>query len=66
MQPRILYPARLSFRVEDTVSQINIKQDCDHYTTPVRNIKGDSLSGEKRPKATKTRKEYRRSSEITI
>ena len=34
-------------------------------TSPMRNIKKDSFGGKERPKATKTRKEQRKSPETT-
>ena len=46
MQPRILYPARLSFKIEED-SQTKTKGVRDDYTSPARNFKGDSLKGEK-------------------
>ena len=61
MQPRTFYPTRLFFRIEEIEfpRQTKTKGVCDHRISPARNIKGDSLSGKERPKATKTRKEQR-------
>jgi len=53
MQPRIFYPARLSFRVEEKQS-FQDKQTLNLVTTtsPTRNTKGDLLKGKERTKAT--------------
>lgn len=46
LQPRTLYLARLSFRIERScVSQTKAKGVHDYQTSPERNIKGESLSG---------------------
>ena len=48
MQPRILYPARLLFRIRERKSfQDRQKQKiCDHQASPTENIKGHPVSGE--------------------
>ena len=55
MQPRILYPARLSFKIEREIKfprQTKIKGVCEHSTSAARNFKGDSLKGENMKKNT--------------
>ena len=52
MQPRILYPARLSFKIEGEIKSFPDKQKLKEYVItnpacPARNFKGDSLRGEK-------------------
>ena len=45
MQPRILYPARLSFKMEGEIElprQAATKRICDLQTSSARNFKGDS------------------------
>ena len=67
LQPKILYPARPSIRIEGVTKefprQIKTVRVHDHYTSPAKNIKGDSFSGKERSKARKPRKEQRKSSE---
>ena len=73
MQPRILYPARLSFKIEGEIKSFPEKQKLKESVTtnPALQeiLSGDSLREEKmkkekrkekkRPKATKTRKDQR-------
>ena len=50
MHPRILYPARISFKIEGEIKSIKDKQKlrvCDHQTSPTKNIKWDPLSQER-------------------
>lgn len=51
MQPRILYPAKLLFRIDGEIKNFpeKIKGIHDHQTSPLRNVKEDSLSGMERP-----------------
>ena len=46
MQPRILYPARLSFKMEGEIKSFQDRQGteriCDLQTSSARNFKGDS------------------------
>ena len=47
MQPRILYPARLSFKMEGEIKSFQDRQElkeyvCDLQTSSARNFKGDS------------------------
>ena len=48
LQPRILYPARLSFRIEGEIKKLlrkaKTKRIHQYKTYPKRNIKGSSLS----------------------
>ena len=61
MQPRILYPARQSFKIEGEIKNFPNKQKLKEFMTskPALHeiLKGTLWVGEKRPKATKTRKE---------
>ena len=58
MQPRILYPARLSFRTgESFQDKQKQKEFMNTKTALLRNIKEGLWSRKERPKATKTRKE---------
>ena len=44
MQPRILYPARLSFKMEGVIKSSKIgrtERICDHQTSSARNFKRD-------------------------
>ena len=53
MQPRILYPARLSFRIEgdkELPIQTETERICDHQTSSARNIKGASVKERGCPK----------------
>ena len=45
MQPRILYPARLSFKIEREIKSFPDKQKLKELVTtkPARNLKGDAL-----------------------
>ena len=46
MQPRILYPARLSFRIDGDIRTFQDRQKqriYDHQADPTRDIKGDSI-----------------------
>ena len=47
MQPKILYPARLSFRMDGETRSFQDQQKLKEYVTtkptPTRNIKGDSI-----------------------
>ena len=56
LQPRILYPARLSFRIEGEIKNFrlnkNKKLKCFVFTKPALQEIRDSLSGNKRPKVT--------------
>ena len=53
MQPRILYPARLSFRIEGQIKSFQDRQKLKyvtHHTGSARNIKGDSVIERGSPK----------------
>ena len=53
MQPRILYPARLSFRIEGEIrsfQETETERVCDYQTSPSRNIQGDPVNKEKAQK----------------
>ena len=54
MQSRILYPARLSFRMEGEIKSFQdrqkMKEYVDHQTSSARNIKGDSIKERGIPK----------------
>ena len=64
LQPRISSKATIQNRRKDKFPrQTKTKEVHDHLTSPVRNIKGDSLSGKEIPKVTNTRKEQRKSPE---
>ena len=60
IQPRILYPARLSFRKEGEIKSFQDRQQteriCDHQASSARNIKGDYVieRGSPRKQSTKT------------
>ena len=46
MQPRILYAARLSFRIEGEIKSFPDRQKlkiCDHQPSSARNTKGESV-----------------------
>ena len=63
LQPRILYPARLSFRIEEEINSFQYRQTeriCDHQTSFARNIKGDPVKERGSPKkqSTETGIEY--------
>ena len=50
MQPRILYPARLSFRMDEEIKRFQDGREKKKYVTkasPTRNIKGDPENEEK-------------------
>jgi len=68
MQPRILYPARLSLRIEGDIKSFPDKQKLKELvaTKPALQeiLKGTLCVWKKRTKATKTRKEQRTLSEI--
>ena len=56
MQLRILYPARLSFRIEGEIKSFQDRQklkECDHQTSSARNIKGDSVKKKKKKRMPK-------------
>ena len=54
MQPRILYPARFSFRIEGEIKSFQDRQKLKEYvttsTSSARNIKGDSVKERVSPK----------------
>ena len=53
MQPRILYPGRMSFKIEGEIKRFQdteTKRICDHQTSPVKNIKRDVLREERAQK----------------
>ena len=54
MQPTILYPVRMSFKIEGEIKklpgQTETKRICDHQTSPKRNIKRDPLRKERAQK----------------
>ena len=59
MQPRILYPTWLSFRIEGEIKSFQNRQElkiCDHQTSSARNFKGDSVKERRSPmeQSTKT------------
>ena len=63
MEPRIFYPARLSFKIEGEIKSFPVKQKLEEFmTSPARNFKGGFFSEKiqnksKISKATKTRKD---------
>ena len=65
IHPRILYPARLSFRIEGEIKASLDKQNLKEFMTTKPDLqeilKGTSVSGRERTKVTKTRKEQRKS-----
>ena len=54
LQPRILYPARLSLRIEGDIKSFQDRQELKEYvttkTSSARNIKGDSVKERGCPK----------------
>ena len=52
MQPRILYPARLSLKIEGEIKsfQDKTKRICKHQTSPTGNIERGPLSKERAQK----------------
>jgi len=47
MQPRILYPEKLSFRMEGEIKSFQDRKTeriCDHQASPATNIKGESVT----------------------
>ena len=68
MKPRILYPARLSFKIEEEIKSFPDKQKLKEFTTTkptLQEILKGTLSGKERPKETKTTKEQGKSPETT-
>ena len=66
MQPRILYPAMLSFRIEGKIKMSPDNQKLKDFvsTKPaLQEILKGTLWGKKRPKATKTRNKQKTSPE---
>ena len=63
MQPRVLYPARLSLRIEGKIKNFPDKQKLKEFVTTKlalqETLKGTLLSKKERPKVTKTRREQR-------
>ena len=66
MQPRILYPARLLFKIEGEIKSFPDKQKLKEFVTTkpalqeiLRGLLRVEKTKQKRPKATKTRKDQR-------
>ena len=68
MQPRILYPARLSFKIEGEIQSFSGKQKLKGFVTTkpaLQEILKGILNGKQRPKITKTRKKISRNTNLT-